>query len=64
MYGLSEEISKTWLGATFAGYLIDFILIENFFVFLSNNGMGEFCKKRGVFFDYGIYEKFYLKKLQ
>ena len=46
----------------------DWLVIETLFVFIGSgeNGRGssECCKRRGIYFDFGIYEKFYYKKLR
>lgn len=61
MYGKSTEISMLWLAGTFVGYIIDWAIIETIITLLgkSDEGTTRCCKKRGFYFDFDTYKKFY-----
>jgi hypothetical protein len=62
LYPLSSSRQLQWFFSTWVGFLFDFIVVETLFAALSPNVNGC-CKLRGIYFDFDIYEKFYLKKL-
>ena len=68
MYGKDSNTSNKWLIGTFVGYFIDLAIIETLIMVCSASdnvsGTGSCCKKRGLWFDYDTYEKFYHKKLK
>ena len=59
-----------WFYGSFVGYLLDWIFVETFIMAAApspdpkTGGVKEGCKKRGTYFDYPTYEKFYYKKIK
>lgn len=57
-----------WLLGSFVGYFLDWVIVETLIMTCgkksAEGGIVDCCKKRGTFFDYPTYEKFYYKKLK
>ncbi len=56
-----------WLLGTFVSFVLDMLVFEALLMLISKSedgGVKECCKRRGVYFDFDIYSKFYYKKLR
>jgi len=59
-----------WILSTFVGFLLDMAVFETLITLLGMDeengvrGSKGCCKRRGVYFDFAIYDKFYFKKLR
>ena len=68
MYGHPNSLQTKWLVGTFVSMGFDWLVLEILFVLLGSGeggvGSNECCRRRGIYFDFSIYEKFYYKKLR
>jgi hypothetical protein len=57
-----------WFIGTFVGFVVDAVIFETLIAVCSKHpdgkGSRECCKRRGVYFDFEIYDKFYYQKLR
>ena len=60
MYGQEASMQLKWIIGTFVGFFIDMIVFETLIAVLSktaDGGSRECCKRRGIYFDFDIYDK-------
>jgi uncharacterized membrane protein YgaE (UPF0421/DUF939 family) len=68
MYGQPQDMQTKWIVGTLISFLFDVLIVEVLYVFIGAGeggvGSNQFCRRRGIYFDFSIYEKFYYKKLR